>query len=94
LTEIRDQERLISAPSLEVGMLAERKVPQWKARRSKALDEDEVYVTMESPLGPVFVAYGEQGISAIHAETDPREFEQYFQRHFDRPVRPAGTPPA
>jgi len=69
-------------------MLAERE----GAKRSRLLDEGEVYVAIESPLGPVFVAYGERGISAIHDTTDPDAFEQYFQRHFGRPVRPAGEP--
>ncbi|HUX88075.1 MAG TPA: methylated-DNA--[protein]-cysteine S-methyltransferase [Chloroflexota bacterium] len=63
-------------------------------RRSRQLDEGEVYVAIESPLGPVFVAHGERGISAIHDETDPDAFEQYFQRHFGRPVRRAKGPPS
>jgi len=47
------------------------------------------YTTMDSPIGPVFVAWNGRGVSAVEAAGDPRQFEQRFGRAFGRPIRPA-----
>jgi O-6-methylguanine DNA methyltransferase len=49
------------------------------------------YTTMDSPIGPVFVAWNGRGVSAVDAAGDPAEFEQRFQRAAGRPIRPAGA---
>jgi O-6-methylguanine DNA methyltransferase len=49
------------------------------------------YTTMDSPIGPVFVAWNGRGVSAVDAAGDPRQFEQRFGRAFGRPIRPAAA---
>jgi O-6-methylguanine DNA methyltransferase len=49
------------------------------------------YATMDSPIGPVFVAWNGRGVSAVDAAGDPRQFEQRFGRAFGRPIRRAAT---
>lgn len=51
------------------------------------------YTTMDSPIGPVFVAWNGRGVSAVEAAGDPRQFEQRFGRAFGRPIRPATAIP-
>jgi O-6-methylguanine DNA methyltransferase len=47
------------------------------------------YTSMDSPIGPVFVAWNGRGVSTVEAAGDPRRFEQRFGRAFGRPIRPA-----
>ncbi len=54
----------------------------------------DYYWTIETALGPSFIAYNERGISAIMRAESGAEFEQAFQAHFRRPVQPAAEPPA
>jgi O-6-methylguanine DNA methyltransferase len=49
------------------------------------------YATMDSPIGPVFVAWNGRGVSWVDAAGDPADFEGRFERAVGRPVRPAGT---
>jgi O-6-methylguanine DNA methyltransferase len=49
------------------------------------------YTTMDSPIGPVYVAWNGRGVSTVEAAGDPRQFEQRFGRVFGRPIRPAGA---
>jgi O-6-methylguanine DNA methyltransferase len=49
------------------------------------------YATMDSPIGPVFVAWNGRGVSAVDAAGDRRQFEQRFGRTFGRPIRPAAA---
>jgi O-6-methylguanine DNA methyltransferase len=49
------------------------------------------YATMDSPIGPVYVAWNGRGVSTVEAAGDPRQFEQRFGHVFGRPIRPAGA---
>ncbi|MEX2011917.1 MAG: methylated-DNA--[protein]-cysteine S-methyltransferase [Chloroflexota bacterium] len=49
------------------------------------------YTTMDSPIGPVFVAWNGRGVSAVDAAGDARQFEQRFGRAFGRPIRRAAA---
>ena len=51
------------------------------------------YTTMESPIGPVFVAWNGRGVSAVDAAGNPRLFEERFGRAVGRPIRPAAAIP-
>jgi O-6-methylguanine DNA methyltransferase len=44
------------------------------------------YARVESPIGPMFVAYNGLGISAIAPAEDPSAFEARFAREFGRPA--------
>lgn len=44
----------------------------------------DLYAPLETPLGPVFVAWNGQGVSAVMKTTTPAEFEARFQTRFGR----------
>jgi methylated-DNA-[protein]-cysteine S-methyltransferase len=52
----------------------------------------DAYVQVDGPIGPLFVAYGSNGISLVHRsgrgidQMDAGEFEQEFMATFGRPV--------
>jgi O-6-methylguanine DNA methyltransferase len=58
-----------------------------------ALGLADEYTTMESPLGPVFVAWNGRGVSSVAAAGDPDGFEAHFLREHRRPIRPAQSVP-
>jgi O-6-methylguanine DNA methyltransferase len=47
------------------------------------------YTTMDSPIGPVFVAWNGRGVSAVDTAGEPRDFERRFSRAVGRPIRRA-----
>ena len=47
------------------------------------------YGAIESPLGPVFIAWNRLGVSAVMKTASPEEFEQRFAQRFGRKPRPA-----
>ncbi|HEY7590190.1 MAG TPA: methylated-DNA--[protein]-cysteine S-methyltransferase [Candidatus Limnocylindrales bacterium] len=47
----------------------------------------DAYAPLDSPLGPVFVAWNGRGISAVDAAGDRSEFEARHRRSVGRPVR-------
>jgi len=47
----------------------------------------DAYVEIEGPIGPLFVAYGDHGISLVERAADPADFEHLFLATFGRPVR-------
>src|SRR5712691_3755342 len=56
------------------------------------LDEVELsdrYASLETALGPVFVAWNRQGFSAVMKTATPEEFETRFRERFHRSPRPA-----
>jgi O-6-methylguanine DNA methyltransferase len=56
------------------------------------LDEVELsdrYASLETALGPVFVAWNRQGVSAVMKTATPAEFEGQFRVRFHRSPRPA-----
>lgn len=50
--------------------------------------------SLETPVGPVFVAYNHRGISAVMPAREPGDFEQVFHKRFGRRVFPAAEAPA
>jgi len=52
------------------------------------------YFPIETPIGPVFVAYNAHGISAVLAAEDRKTFEQTFRERFGRPIFSTAEPPA
>src|SRR5438309_5563652 len=60
------------------------------------LDEVELsdrYASLETALGPVFVAWNRQGFSAVMKTATPEEFETRFRERFHRAPRPASELP-
>ena len=47
----------------------------------------DAYAQIDTPIGPVFVAYSKLGISTVRRAASAQEFEQIFRERFDRPVR-------
>lgn len=52
------------------------------------------YTTRESPLGPLFVAFNDAGVSCVDAAEDASEFERRFEDRFGRPAVEAADVPA
>jgi len=47
----------------------------------------DAYVRVEGPIGPLFVAFGRDGISLVERARDAGDFEATFRAMFGRPVR-------
>jgi O-6-methylguanine DNA methyltransferase len=54
----------------------------------------DAYAPIESPIGPLFVAWNGRGVSAVVGAEQPAGFEARFERQVGRPIRPAPTLPA
>lgn len=55
----------------------------------------DAYAELDSPLGPLFVAWNGRGVSAVVTAEEPAAFEERFERQTHRPIRRAGSlPPA
>jgi O-6-methylguanine DNA methyltransferase len=54
----------------------------------------ERYVSIDTPIGPVFVAYSGRRISSVAKAADDAQFERTFRARLGRMVRRAETPPA
>lgn len=46
----------------------------------------DAYASAETPIGPVFVAYNQRGISALTRADEPEQFEVGFRKRFGRPI--------
>ena len=60
------------------------------------LDLGDRFATLDSPLGPVFVAWNQRGVSAVMKTPTVEEFQSRFAERFHRSLRPASvgaTPP-
>ena len=57
-----------------------------------ALELCDRYATLETPLGPVFVAWNRHGVSAVMRTATAEEFEDRFRQRYERPVEPAPVP--
>lgn len=54
----------------------------------------DVYFSLDSPIGPVFVGWNERGVSALMPGEDAARFEEAFRARFGRSARRIeGTPP-
>ena len=51
------------------------------------------YWRLESPLGPVYVAHSNAGISMVSRATSAASFARRFRRRFRRPIAAEETPP-
>jgi O-6-methylguanine DNA methyltransferase len=51
------------------------------------------YASLETALGPVFVAWNRHGVSAVMKTATPEEFESRFRERFRRSPRPAPALP-
>lgn len=47
----------------------------------------DVYVQVDGPIGPLFVAFGRNGISLVERAANAGDFEAAFRSTFGRPVR-------
>ena len=54
----------------------------------------DAYVALPAPIGTVYVAYNERGVSMVTRVDDDESFERAFRAHFGRPIYPADEPPA
>jgi methylated-DNA-[protein]-cysteine S-methyltransferase len=53
------------------------------------------YVVVDGPFGPLFVAFGEHGLTRVApAGPGPAELERQYELHFGRRPAPAPAPPA
>jgi O-6-methylguanine DNA methyltransferase len=57
------------------------------------LDLGDRYASLQTALGPVFVAWNKLGVSAIMKTTTPEEFEERFRERFDRSPRRSAVLP-
>jgi methylated-DNA-[protein]-cysteine S-methyltransferase len=55
------------------------------------LDLGDRYASLETDLGPVFVAWNERGVSAVMKTATAEEFELRFAERFGRSVRPSAN---
>jgi O-6-methylguanine DNA methyltransferase len=54
----------------------------------------DAYAALQTPIGPVFVAYNAYGVSAVRRASSEGEFEREFRWHFARPLRRMAALPA
>jgi O-6-methylguanine DNA methyltransferase len=47
----------------------------------------DAYVLVDGPIGPLFIAFGRNGISLVERAGDAGDFEEAFRSTFGRPVR-------
>lgn len=52
------------------------------------------YFPLDSPIGPLLVAYNEHGVAAVGRGEDTAAFTEGYARRFGRPLRPTPAPPA
>ncbi len=89
---VRDHAAATGASPLVVSTPDRSRVhPALDLASESSLDE---YWQIDTVLGPAFVAYNEQGISALMRAESASDFEQAFLAQFGRPARPAVEPPA
>src|SRR5215831_20059683 len=54
----------------------------------------DAYFQIESPLGPVYVAYSDRGLSAVYRAPSDGGFETWFRDELGGPIYPALEAPA
>ncbi len=73
-----------------------RTVEAPRSLRSKVLRAvglSDSYFTLDTPLGPLYVAFNERGLSAVFHAADASEFERRFEREMGRQVGVVASPP-
>jgi O-6-methylguanine DNA methyltransferase len=81
VAELRDLGAVIAPETLLPNVLA-------------AVGLTDSYFTVQSPLGPVYVAHNALGISAVARAEDPAAFEEALRARLGRPIVPAREPDA
>ncbi len=61
---------------------------------SSASTTADSYARVETPIGPLFVAFNKAGVSAVMRTAGPAEFERAFRARFGRPAQPIERLPA
>lgn len=54
----------------------------------------DAFWQLETPIGPVYVAYSAEGVSAVDRAEDAAGFERAFRQRFGRPAYEVNEPPA
>jgi len=54
-----------------------------------AVADYDTYAPVDTPMGPVFVAWNDHGVCRVEPGTDGAQFEADFEAQFGRPVTPA-----
>lgn len=54
---------------------------------------EDVYFSVNSPVGQVFLAHNKEGISAVMRSRNAAAFERSFRDRFGRPAYPSAEPP-
>jgi O-6-methylguanine DNA methyltransferase len=55
--------------------------------------DHDAYAPLDTPMGPVFVAWNDHGVCRVEPGTDAAQFEAGFKALFGRPVTRADEPP-
>ncbi|MBV9170116.1 MAG: MGMT family protein [Chloroflexi bacterium] len=58
-----------------------------------SLELVDYYASLDTPLGPVYVAWNKRGFCSVMRSATAEEFESTFVRQFGRPVQRAATLP-
>jgi methylated-DNA-[protein]-cysteine S-methyltransferase len=92
---VNDNDRLVDTQLLAgLHELRDVQAPDTLASRVLAtLGLADSYMPLDTPIGRVFVAYNQRGISAVMAAADEAEFETVFRQEHGRPTLPAPETP-
>src|SRR5512142_613915 len=83
----------LSAIAAAIATLRESAPSTLRPRVLAAIGLADEYASLETAIGPVYVVWNGQGISAIVPVTEPGAFEARFAAEFGRPVHRASELP-
>jgi O-6-methylguanine DNA methyltransferase len=67
--------------------------PEFASTTLDRLGLADRYTTLESAIGPVYVAWNPRGVSAVRPAEDAEAFERWFRKRFARRALPATSTP-
>lgn len=67
--------------------------PEFASETLDRLGLADRYTTLESEIGPVYVAWNPRGVSAVRPADDAEAFERWFRKRFSRRALPATSTP-
>jgi len=67
--------------------------PEFASETLDRLGLADRYTTLESTIGPVYVAWNPRGVSAVRQADDAEDFERWFRKRFARRALPATSTP-
>lgn len=91
-----DREALAEARQLHAGLreLADERAPEsFVAAVLARVGLGDAYARLNTPIGPVFVAYTPEGVSAVARAGEPADFEAAYRRRTGRDLRALAKPP-